>query len=137
MVEKFSPSKSELLRARKINRETNAKGLFDNNEHTTRSSRLKEINQDTAQELRKLAKEGNKLFLSRQEVYQNKEKLRDKKRNKFSHAVESQNVQGIIPPTENRGIHNMVVFNPFGVPEKEVDRDSRTGLLHVRNSIWG
>ena len=89
-------------------------------------------------------REENKLALQQAKVEEYRAKLQEKdkkkqknKLEKFSKAVESQNVKGTIPTVESRGVHNMVVFNPFKQPEKELERDSKTGLLHVKNSIWG
>lgn len=108
-------------------------------EHKTQraelSTRKAEFKSRKAEALAEREKSKGFTFKKKQEAKaQAKERA---KLEKFSNKVVSQNVQGIIPPVENRGVHNMVTFNPFSVPEKIVERDSRTGLLRVKNSIWG
>lgn len=100
--------------------------------------------QAMAQEQLRVRRAESQLLKEQTKSYNFKKKQESKvqskehsKIHKFASKVESQNVRGIIPPVENRGMHNMVTFNPFSSPEKELERDPRTGLLRVKNSVWG
>ena len=39
-----------------------------------------------------------------------------------------QNVRGTIPSVDNRGIHNMVTYNPFAPPERVDERRGYNGF---------
>ena len=54
-----------------------------------------------------------------------------KSREAFAKQVEAQNVRGVLPTVEERGMHAKPSFNPFNPPMRERIRD-RNGLFITR-----
>ena len=71
------------------------------------------------------------MYKLEKEKLRQQEKAFESKKKAFAKQVESQNVKGVLPSVEERGMHSRPSFNPFSPPEREKIRD-RNGLFIMR-----